>query len=91
MQNPFDIMKIENDESLVWVEATDSFDAAKTRVWELMFGCPGEYIVYNQETKELLSLFSPKPVVSSFDIPDDMPLVLQETENFLQAVPSEIM
>ena len=91
MQNPFDIMKIENDESLVWVEAADSFDAAKTRVWELMFGCPGEYIVYNQETKELLSLFSPKPVVSSFDIPDDMPFVLQETENFLQAVPSEIM
>ena len=91
MQNPFDIMKIDGDESLVWVEATETFDAAKTRVWELMFGCPGEYIVYNQETKELLSLFSPKPVVSSLDLPDDMPNFAAGMETFMQPVPSEIM
>jgi hypothetical protein len=91
MHTPFDIMKIDIDESLVWVEATETFDEAKTRVWELMFGCPGEYIVYNQETKELLSLFSPKPVVSSFDLPDDMPSYAQEAETFLQPVPTEIM
>ena len=91
MQNPFDIMKIDSDESLVWVEATETFEAAKSRVWELMFGCPGEYIVYNQETKELLSLFSPRPVLGSFDLPDDMPDLSTGDENFLQPVPAEIM
>jgi hypothetical protein len=61
MQSPFDIIRIENGETLAWVEAAESLTDAKCRVWELILDSPGEYIVYNQETKQLISLFSPKP------------------------------
>lgn len=58
MQNPFEIIKIAGDESLIWVEAADSLRAAKVQVWELLFGSPGEYIVFNRETKQLVVHFS---------------------------------
>ncbi len=58
MQNSFDIMKVDGDESLIWVEAAEDLSAAKVRVWELLFGSPGEYIVFNQETKQLVAHFS---------------------------------
>jgi len=31
MQNSFDIMKIDSDDSLLWVEAAESFDEAKVK------------------------------------------------------------
>ena len=98
MQNSFDIMKIDSDDSLLWVEAAESFDAAKDRVLEFMYGSPGEYIVFDQETKQLLALFSPRPEWSPSDldlasveetlIPADLPLV---DEPYFQPVPSEVM
>jgi len=98
MQNSFDIMKIDSDDSLLWVEAAESFDAAKDRVLEFMYGSPGEYIVFDQETKQLLALFSPRPEWSPLDldlasvaetlIPADLPLV---DEPYFQPVPSEVM
>ena len=58
MKNPFDIMRVLSDDTLAWVEATDDMNAAKTRVCELLADSPGEYIVFNQDTKELVSHFS---------------------------------
>ena len=98
MQNSFDIMKINSDDSLLWVEAAESFDAAKDRALEFMYGSPGEYIVFDQETKQLLALFSPRPEWSPLDldlasveetlIPAALPLV---DEPYFQPIPSEVM
>jgi hypothetical protein len=56
--NPFDIIKVLADDSLAWVEAAEELSAARIRVWELLADSPGEYIVFNQETKTLVAHFS---------------------------------
>jgi hypothetical protein len=58
VKNPFDIMKVLADDTLAWVEAADALSAARVRVWELLADSPGEYIVFNQETKTLVAHFS---------------------------------
>ena len=56
--NPFDIIKVLSDDSLAWVEAAKELTTARLRVWELLAGSPGEYIVFNQQTKTLVAHFS---------------------------------
>jgi hypothetical protein len=56
--NPFDIIKVLSDDSLAWVEAAEELSAARLRVWELLADSPGEYIVFNQQTKTLVAHFS---------------------------------
>lgn len=58
MENSFDIMKVLADDSLAWMEAAKELSAARLRVWELLADSPGEYIVFNQETKTLVAHFS---------------------------------
>jgi hypothetical protein len=58
VENPFDIIKVLADDSLAWVEAAEELSAARVRVWELLADSPGEYIVFNQETKTLVAHFS---------------------------------
>ena len=58
MENSFDIMKVMADDTLAWVEAAEQLSAARLRVWELLADSPGEYIVFNQETKTLVAHFS---------------------------------
>ena len=58
MENSFDIMKVLADDSLAWMEAAEELSAARLRVWELLADSPGEYIVFNQETKTLVAHFS---------------------------------
>jgi hypothetical protein len=58
VENPFDIMKVLPDDSLAWMEAAQELSAARLRVWELLADSPGEYIVFNQETKTLVAHFS---------------------------------
>jgi hypothetical protein len=54
----YDIIKVLADDSLAWVEAAEELSAARVRVWELLADSPGEYIVFNQETKTLVAHFS---------------------------------
>jgi len=56
--NPFDIIKVLADDSLAWVESAEELSAARIRVWELLADSPGEYIVFNQDTKTLVAHFS---------------------------------
>lgn len=58
MKNPFDIMKVLSDDTLAWLECAEELSAARVRVWELLSDSPGEYIVFNQETKTLVAHFS---------------------------------
>lgn len=56
--NPFDIIKVLADDNLAWVESAEELSAARIRVWELLAHSPGEYIVFNQQTKTLVAHFS---------------------------------
>ena len=58
MKNPFDIMKVLSDDTLAWLECAEELSVARLRVWELLADSPGEYIVFNQETKTLVAHFS---------------------------------
>jgi hypothetical protein len=58
LENTFDIMKVLSDDSLAWLEAAEELSAARIRVWELLADSPGEYIIFNQETKTLVAHFS---------------------------------
>jgi hypothetical protein len=58
VENPFDIIKVLANDRLAWVEATQELSAARLRIWELLADSPGEYIVFNQETKTLVAHFS---------------------------------
>ena len=58
LENPFDIMKVLSDDSLAWLEAAEELSAARIRVRELLVDSPGEYIIFNQETKTLVAHFS---------------------------------
>lgn len=61
MRNPIDIIRVQSDETLLWMEAADNLTDAKFRARELILNSPGEYIVYDRETQRLISLFSPRP------------------------------
>jgi len=63
VENAFDIMKVRSDDSLTWVESAEELSAAKFRVCELLASSPGEYIVFNQRTKKLVSHFSALPAL----------------------------
>ncbi len=56
--NPFDIIKVLSDDRLAWVEAAEELSAARLRIWQLLADSPGEYIVFNQQTKTLVAHFS---------------------------------
>ncbi len=58
LENPFDIMKVRSDDSLAWLEAAEELSAARIRVRELLADSPGEYVIFNQETKTLVAHFS---------------------------------
>lgn len=58
LENSFDIMKVLSDDSLAWLEAAEELGAARIRVRELLADSPGEYIIFNQETKTLVAHFS---------------------------------
>ena len=73
MENSFDIMKVLTDDTLAWVEAAEELSAARVRVWELLADSPGEYIVFNQETKQLVSHFTAgEPVESLLGLEEDV-------------------
>jgi hypothetical protein len=59
MQPQFDILKIRKDENPHWVEAAETLDTAKTRVKELLTLDPArEFVIFNQETQETISVKS---------------------------------
>jgi hypothetical protein len=78
VENPFDIMKVLSNDRLAWVEATDELSAARLRICELLADSPGEYIVFNQETKQLVSHFTAwEPVHPLLGLEEDVSEQLQ--------------
>lgn len=48
----FDIFRIQPNGELLWVDAVDSLAEGKNRAIEMSKTSPGQYFLFNQETKE---------------------------------------
>ena len=61
----YDIVRRENEKAIFWLEGAPELSAAKSRVEELLSFWPGEYQIFDLETKAVVltaSELSPVPV-----------------------------
>jgi hypothetical protein len=65
MRQPYCILNVVgdvlDDGQLYFVEAAESLDAAKARVQSLAEMCPGDYVIYDEETGERLLITAASP------------------------------
>jgi len=52
---PYDILKKDALGNPIWVEAVEDLPKATVRIEELALRSPGEYIVFNQRTKQIVT------------------------------------
>jgi hypothetical protein len=57
---PYDIFRKDLLGIPVWMEAVQDLETANLRVMELAGRSPGEYFVFSQETKEIVSSTAPR-------------------------------
>ena len=54
MNSPFDILKKESEGSFRWVEAVNDLESANIRIKELIALSPGEYVVFDRRTYNVI-------------------------------------
>ena len=64
----YDIVRREGEKAAFWLEGAPELSAAKTRVEELLSFWPGEYQIFDLETKEVVLTTS-----ASIPAPIEMP------------------
>ncbi len=52
---PYDLLKKDVLGYPIWVEAAEDLRKASARLEELAFHSPGEYIVFNQQTSQIVT------------------------------------
>ncbi len=52
---PYDILKKDVLGNPIWVESAEDLRKASVRIEELAFHSPGEYIVFNQQTSQIVT------------------------------------
>lgn len=57
MLAPYDILR-KDTAALVWVEAVDDLEAAKLRIRELAARSEGEYVVFDQRSRQIVARFN---------------------------------
>jgi hypothetical protein len=60
----YDILRKENGTALIWLEDADNLEAAESRVKELLSFWPGEYQIFDLQTKQMVLNFGAAPVNS---------------------------
>jgi hypothetical protein len=55
MHSPFDILKKKPEGSFCWFEAVNDLESAKIRIKELVALSPGEYVVFDQRTHNVIA------------------------------------
>jgi hypothetical protein len=53
----FDILKRQEDGSLIWLEAARDLEMVKSRLEQLSALWPGEYFVFDQQTQKIIATF----------------------------------
>jgi len=54
MHSPFDILQKKPEGSFRWFEAAPDLDSANMRIDELISLCPGDYVVFDQRTHNII-------------------------------------
>jgi hypothetical protein len=54
MSGLFDIFKMDDIRTTVWVDSASTLDDAKASVKKMMLEAPGEYVIFNQTTRDRL-------------------------------------
>jgi hypothetical protein len=60
---PYDILKKDVLGNPIWVEAVEDLHKATLRIEELVLYSPGEYIVFNQKTSQIVTALSASTAV----------------------------
>jgi hypothetical protein len=50
-----DVMRKQNDGTLIWVEAVQSVEVAKSRINNFGRTMPGEYVIFDQTTQQIVA------------------------------------
>ena len=50
-----DVMRKQDDGSLIWVEAVQNVEIAKNRIDNFGKTAPGEYIIFDQSTQQIVA------------------------------------
>src|ERR1700730_11771010 len=50
----YDIVRAESEKSIIWLEGASDFDAAKSRVSQLISFWPGKYHIFDVQTKQVV-------------------------------------
>ena len=50
----YDIVRAESEKSIIWLEGASDFDAAKSRVSQLISFWPGKYQIFDLQTKQVV-------------------------------------
>ena len=56
MHSPFNILKKKPEGSFCWFEAADDLESANIRIEELIELSPGEYVVFDQRTHDVIAV-----------------------------------
>ena len=68
----YDIVRKESEKALFWLESASELNVAKTRVAELLSFWPGEYQIFDLQTKQVV--FSSSTAASLWSTPLGMPV-----------------
>ena len=68
----FDIVRRENEKAVFWLEGAPELSIARSRVEELLSFWPGEYQIFDLETKQVV--FTSSTETTSWPAPVAMPV-----------------
>ena len=58
MQTPYDLLRRDSEGNFAWLEAASNLAAARIRLQELASRAPGKYVLFDQQTQQVLEEIS---------------------------------
>ena len=58
MKTPYDLLRRDSQGNFAWLEAASDLSAARLRLQELASRAPGKYLLFDQQTQQVLEEIS---------------------------------
>jgi hypothetical protein len=62
MKTPYDLLRKDSEGNFAWLEAASDLSAARLRLQELASRAPGMYVLFDQQTQQILEEVSSRAV-----------------------------
>jgi hypothetical protein len=62
MKTPYDLLRKDSEGNFAWLEAASDLSAARLRLQELASRAPGKYVLFDQQTQQILEEVSSRAV-----------------------------